>query len=39
MDSTQGLHEHLPQWILITIAAAVLLVNLLFALEIGRAHV
>ena len=36
MESMQGLHEHLPQWILITIGAAVLLINLLFALGVLR---
>lgn len=36
MESMQGLHEHLPQWILITLGAALLLINLLFALGVLR---
>ena len=36
MQSMQGLHEHLPQWIVIAIGAAFLLVNLLFALGVLR---
>jgi len=36
MQSMQGLHEHLPQWIVIVVGAAFLLVNLLFALGVLR---
>jgi hypothetical protein len=34
MESMQGLHEHLPEWIFITFSVAVLLINLLFALGV-----
>ena len=36
MEGLQELHKHLPEWIFITVAVAVLLVNLLFALGVLR---
>jgi len=36
MEGMSELHSHLPEWVLITVACAALLLNLLFALGVLR---